>query len=284
MTVFNNTGVLRKVLLCPPTFYEIVPVSDFSRTALERGDKVDHKKAQAQHDELAAALKDAQVEVTYVEEPDPTRHWAVYARDFAVNSPEGVVLCRFKYAERKGEEVPGEKQLRKLGLKIRGRIERGAWEGGDNRYVDEKHLATGQGERSTWPGIYNAQKIFEPLGIQVHGITIPTKWTHLDGIFAPVARGLALVIKSEVPDWFIGFLEGRDYKLIDVPADKVEGTLALNLLCLGHDRVLSFKTNHYVNEIMRSLGLNVYTPDLTEFVDRGGGPHCLTFELERDRD
>ncbi len=107
MTVFNNTGVLRKVLLCPPTFYEIVPVSDFSRTALERGDKVDHVKAQAQHDELAGCLKDAGIEVHYIEEPDPTRHWAVYARDFAVNSPEGVVICRFKFAERKGEEIPG---------------------------------------------------------------------------------------------------------------------------------------------------------------------------------
>lgn len=284
MAIYNNTGLLRKVLLCPPTHYEIVPVSDFSRNALERGDKVDHKKAQAQHDELAAALRDAGVEVYYIEEPNPTRHWAVYARDFAVNSPEGNVICRFKYAERKGEEIPGEKQLKKLGYKIIGRIERGCWEGGDNRYIDEKHLATGQGERSTWPGIYNAQEIFERQGIKVHGIPIPTKWTHLDGVFAPVARGLALIIKGEVHQWFIGFLEGRDYELVDIPVDKVEGTLALNLLCLGNDRVLSFKTNTYVNEVMRSLGLRVYDPDLTEFVDRGGGPHCLTFELERDKE
>jgi N-dimethylarginine dimethylaminohydrolase len=284
MAIYNNTGVLRKVLLCPPTYYKIVTVSDFSRTAQERGDVVDPKKAQAQHDELADALRDAGVEFHYIEEPDPTRHWAVYARDFAVNSPEGIVICRFKYAERKGEEIPGEKQLRKMGYKILGRIERGAWEGGDNRYIDEKHLATGQGERSTWPGIRNAQEILKHQGIKVHGIEMPTKWTHLDGVFAPVARGLALIIKSEVPDWFIGFLEGRDYELVDIPVEKVEGTLALNLLCLGNDRVLSFKTNPYVNDVMRAMGLKVYDPDLTEFVDRGGGPHCLTFELERDRD
>jgi N-dimethylarginine dimethylaminohydrolase len=283
MAVYNNTGVLRKVMLCPPTFYEIVPVSDFSRTALERGDKVDHVKAQAQHDELAACLRDAGIELFYIEEPDPTRHWAVYARDFAVNSPQGNVICRFKFAERKGEEIPGEKQLRKLGYPILDRIERGAWEGGDNRYIDEKHLATGTGERSTWPGIYNAQAIYEKIGIKVHGIPIPPKWTHLDGVFAPIARGLGLIIRSEVPEWFVGFLEGRDYKLINIPAEKVEGTLALNLLCLGNDRVLSFKTNPVVNAIMRAEGLKVYEPDLTEFVDRGGGPHCLTYELERDK-
>ncbi|OGO39274.1 MAG: hypothetical protein A2W35_08810 [Chloroflexi bacterium RBG_16_57_11] len=282
MAIFNNTGVLRKVMLCPTTFYEIVPVSDFSRTALERGDQVDHAKAKAQHDELADCLRDAGIEVLYVEEPDPTRHWAVYARDFAVNSPQGVVVCRFKYAERKGEEIPGEKQLRKMGYPILDRIERGAWEGGDVRYIDEKHIATGQGERSTWPGIYNAQEIFARQGIKVHGIQIPTKWTHLDGVVAPIAKDVALVTKSEVPEWFLGFLEGRGYRLINIPADKIEGTLALNLLCLGNERVLSFKTNPIANAIMRAEGFKVYEPDLTEFVDRGGGPHCLTFELERD--
>lgn len=282
MAIYNNTGILRRVLVCPPDFYEIVPVSDFSRTALERGDKVDHVKAQAQHSELVSALHDAGVEVCYIEEPDPTRHWAVYARDFAVNSPQGAVICRFKYAERKGEEIPGEKQLRKLGVPIYGRIERGAWEGGDNRYIDEKHLATGQGERSTMPGIYNAQQIFAPQGIKVHGLQTPTKWTHLDGIFAPLNRSVALLISTEVPQWFVGFLEGRDYRIINIPAEKVEGTLALNLVALGKDRVLSFKTNTYVNEVMRAEGFTVYTPDLTEFVDRGGGPHCLTFEIDRD--
>lgn len=27
-----------------------------------------------------------------------------------------------------------------------------------------------------------------------------------------------------------------------------------------------------------------FTLDLTEFVDHGGGPHCLTFELETDKE
>ncbi len=32
MPVHNGTGVLRKVLLCPPTYYELVPVDDFAQT------------------------------------------------------------------------------------------------------------------------------------------------------------------------------------------------------------------------------------------------------------
>jgi N-dimethylarginine dimethylaminohydrolase len=52
MVVFNSTGVLRKVLLCLPTYYELIPVDDFAQTAIERGEDR-RKKAQAQHDELA---------------------------------------------------------------------------------------------------------------------------------------------------------------------------------------------------------------------------------------
>jgi N-dimethylarginine dimethylaminohydrolase len=284
VAVFNSTGVLKKVLLCPPTYYELIPVDDFARTAIERGAKIDKNKAHAQHDELADALRSAGVEVYYTEEPDPTRHYAVNSRDFAVNSPDGVVIGRFKYSERRGEQIAGEKRLRELGYEILGRIGRGCWEGGDNRYVDETNLATGIGERSTWPGIENAQELFEGMGIKVHGIVIPQKWTHLDCVFAPVAKKLAIIMKSEVPEWFIGFLEGREYELVDIPADKSEGEVALNVLCLGNDRVVSFKTNRYINDILRSLGLEVYDPDLAEFVDYGQGPHCLTFELERDKD
>jgi N-dimethylarginine dimethylaminohydrolase len=93
-----------------------------------------------------------------------------------------------------------------------------------------------------------------------------------------------LIVKSEVPDWFVGFLEGREYELIDIPVEKAEGEVALNVLCLGEDRVISFKDNTYVNDILKSHGLTVYTPDLSEYTERGQGPHCLTCELDRDKE
>lgn len=136
MTICNDSAVLRKVVLSLADFYESVPVSDFSRTALERGDVVDHVKAKAQQYELAACLRDAGVELSYLEEPDPTRHWAGYARDFALNSHDWVVIFRFKYAERKGEEIVGQKQLCRMGYRIFGRVERGASEGVDVRYLN----------------------------------------------------------------------------------------------------------------------------------------------------
>ncbi len=48
------------------------------------------------------------------------------------------------------------------------------------------------------------------------------------------------------------------------------------------DRGLSFKTVPYVNEV-KSLEFKVYDPDLAESVDCAGSPHCLIFELARDK-
>jgi len=57
----------------------------------------------------------------------------------------------------------------------------------------------------------------------------------------------------------------------------------LNLLCLG--MIGGFRSRPTPTSMRWwDLRLKVYDPDLTEFVDRGGGPHCLTFELERDKE
>src|SRR5262245_59065862 len=121
----------------------------------------------------------------------------------------------------------------------------------------------------------NAQEIYAKQRIKVHGIPIPPKWTH-PNCLPPVAPKLALILKSEVPLWFMGFFEGREYELIDLPVDKVEGEMALNVLCLRRDRVVSFNENTLMNDILKSHGLTVYTPNISEYTERGQGSHCLT--------
>jgi len=47
--------------------------------------------------------------------------------------------------------------------------------------------------------------------------------------------------------------------------------------------VLSFKGNKIGNEKLRALGLEIFTPPLSQFLVGGSGPHCLSFELEREK-
>ena len=65
---------------------------------------------------------------------------------------------------------------------------------------------------------------------------------------------------------------------------KIEDTLGLTPRCLGMIGCFRSRPTPYINEVMRSLELKVYGPDLTEFVAHGESPHCLTFELERDKE
>jgi N-dimethylarginine dimethylaminohydrolase len=37
-----------------------------------------------------------------------------------------------------------------------------------------------------------------------------------------------------------------------------------------------------VNEALKALGLEVLTPEITQILKGGGGPHCMTFPLLRD--
>ena len=38
-----------------------------------------------------------------------------------------------------------------------------------------------------------------------------------------------------------------------------------------------------VNQRLGALGLEVITPEITQILKGGGGPHCMTFPLLRDR-
>ena len=64
-----------------------------------------------------------------------------------------------------------------------------------------------------------------------------SRWEHIGRCLRKGIR------KSEVPRLFSGLVESRERDLVDVPVDKVEGMHALNLVCQGKERMVSFNTN-----------------------------------------
>ena len=277
----NPTGVLRKLMLTKPDYYELTPVSDTARDAQDRGEKVDHAAAAAQHAEMVAALDENGVDIIWFD-LDPNLHWQIYARDWGCMTGAGALVGRFRYLERKGEELVAEKVFKTHNIPIYGKVTKGAFEGGDCWYVDDHTLCVGCGNRSTNTGIDEAAEILKPLGIEVIPVEFHSKWNHLDMIFSVIAPKLAVTCSDALPEYFMGFLKGRGFEVLDFPARVAKGTTFLNLLPLGNDRILSLKQNVEVNAAMRAAGLTVVDPDLGQFLMGGGGPHCLTFEIERD--
>jgi N-dimethylarginine dimethylaminohydrolase len=162
-----------------------------------------------------------------------------------------------------------------------GTVTQGFFEGGDFWFLDEATIAHGVVARSDWEGVRAATAILEPLGYSVVGVQLPSRNLHLDMAFNIVAPGVAVCATEQMPGFFLRMLKKRRFELIEVPSEGVFKHHC-NIQCLGEGRVLTFAGNTAVNDKLTALGLDVVTPELTQILKGGGGPHCMTFPLLRD--
>ena len=279
--VYNSTGKLKRVLLGKPTYYDVLPLNDPARDLHDKGVHADRAISLKQHDEFASVFIQEGIEVSWVK-VGPDCPWQAATRDAGVNTPHGVLVGRFRYLERKGEEIYAKRTHQELGETLLPKqITRGSMEGGDCYWLDERTLVIGNGNRSTYAGFENAREILAEHGIRVFVIEFLSKWNHLDIIFQPVADKLAVVCEDAIPEYFIGMLEGLGWELIRVPGEYALKT-EINMLAIGNDRVVSFRGNR-LNEKLRAHGLTVFDPEFSMFAMGGGGPHCFSFELEREK-
>jgi N-dimethylarginine dimethylaminohydrolase len=278
--VYNSTGKLKRVLLGKPTFHRNIPVSDVARDLDDAGIHYDDEIKVKSHKEFEDVFNQLDIEVSWVQLEPEKMPWQMFTRDFGVNTPDGALVGRFRYLERKGEEIAGKRTLEEEGETVLpNQITKGAMEGGDCFWLDAETLVIGNGNRSTDSGFDNAKEILTNYGKRVFVIEFLSKWNHLDNNFAPLAEKLALVNEDALPEYFFGILDALGWELIRLPGEYAR-TSEINLLALGEDRVLSFKGNR-LNERLRAIGLEVFDPEYSCFVEHGGGIHCSSFELER---
>ena len=279
--IYNSTGKLKRVLLGKPTYHGVIPVSDVARNLMDTGFQIDQQTKDSQHKELEDVFNQLGIEISWVQLTPEKMPWQMFTRDFGVNTPDGILIGRFRYLERKGEEITAKRTLEDLGESVLPKkITRGALEGGDCFWLDEDTLVIGNGNRSTFSGYENAKEILDDYGKRVFVIEFLSKWNHLDNNFAPVADKLALVNEDAVPDYFLGILDTLGWELIKLPGEYAK-TSEINLLALGDDKVLSFRGNR-LNEMLKAKGIEVFDPEYSYFIAHGGGIHCSTFELERE--
>jgi N-dimethylarginine dimethylaminohydrolase len=278
---YNAWGRVRQILLCPPDFYRELEISEIAHRTVQGGEGVDLSVAKPMHQGLARTLQEAGILVSW-ERPHPAHAWQVYTRDFGVNTPAGVLIGKYRYEPRWGDEEFAIEALAGLGATLAGRVTRGAVEGGDCWLIDESTLVIGAGNRSTLEGIENAAELLKPHGIDVVPVEFDPTWNHLDMIFSVLAEKLAMYGEDGLPASYVQFLKDRGWRLIPLPEEQVMRT-GCNVLALGEGRILSFAENETVNRMLEAEGFTVLAPPLREFTKMGGGPHCLTFEVRREK-
>jgi len=282
MSVSNEYGRLRKVLLCKPDNFTLIPTNEINKRALASGQTFTMEDVKKQHQELCDAFNSAEVEILFVE-LGKDLPYQVHTRDLGTMSSRGVLLGRFWLPIRHSETDLAEKFFISQGIPIFGRISKGGFEGGDIHYIDNETMAVGIGSRSDMEGFEEAQKMLkEGLGLNLIAVQLPgDPFFHLDCVFVRVAKHLCLAHTPALPDFFLKMLKYRKIEIIEVSAEEcVE--LKCNGVAIDEETFMSFEENERVNKELESLGINVLKPSYNIITLSGGGPRCSSFPLERD--
>jgi N-dimethylarginine dimethylaminohydrolase len=99
-------------------------------------------------------------------------------------------------------------------------------------------------------------------------------------IFNIVGYKTAVTYYEGLPEVLKAYLKDNDYDLIKIKEEEVFLHYC-NLQALGNKKVISLSENKEVNKQLVERGYEVLELHSREILKTGGGPHCMTFPLER---
>lgn len=278
----SETGVLRDVLVGPiDNLKSILPTNSMNRKLIAEGIELDVATSRSQYQDVLACFEDAGAKV-HITPPDEDLPLQIWARDGSFMTPWGMIVGQMAQWWRRGEYGPVIDFCAEAGIPIYDKVTAGAFEGGDFVLVRPGYLLLGySGQRSQLEAAQQIKRWFEQEGWDVCLYEFDPYFVHADCTFAMLTDNLAAicsdVVTTEVQDW----LKGLGIETIDVPFGYI-GSLGINVVSLGEERVLMPKQSDFLADRCRALGLKVYDPDVSAITMVGGGIHCMCQPLRRD--
>ncbi len=237
---------------------------------------------QEQHNKMADILRAEGMEIYYLE--DKSEYWTnlTFTRDVALMLPKGAVLTRFAMYFHQGDTYLTQKFLADQNIPILGAIQgNGTIEGGSFSMLDEKTAVIGRSVRVNDEGIEQLRRLLSYQGIELIVVDMPAFYIHLDEAFVPVDKDKALVSTFILPHWFLNMLKERGYTLIET--DRDDPFLTNNCLALSPGKVLFSALGTKTRKNLDKAGVETIPVDISEINKLGGGIHCATLPLLRDK-
>lgn len=275
------------ILLVAPTHYEVryainpwMEPERWLRDAAGFG-----AQARRSFDALAAALRAAGCRLTVIEGA-PGLPDMVFPANAGVVLDGRLLLARFRYPERQGEEAPFARAfdalreaggLREVATLPEGVFQEGA---GDCLWDATRGLFwVGWGQRSNRAAV---QAVADYFGQPVVPLELVTARSyHLDVCFCPLAGGEILYYPPALSADSLARLRER------VPAaQRIEATeddlahFSVNAVSVGREVVMS-RTTDRLRGVLTERGYRVREVDLSPFMMSGGGAFCMTLRLDR---
>lgn len=281
----NDYAPLRHVLLGKPEHYRWVEAGPLiGRTlanAHRTGVTFDHQRAMAQHQRMVEIYEAAGVTCHFLD-ADPVLHRNFFARDSSAMTPWGALICHMQLKVRRADYATVIPFYQDHGIPIWKFATAGHFEGGDFVILEPGRVLIGHcGERSEEAGAEQVAEFVRAEGWEAIVAPISREFVHMDGLVVPLAEKLLVACLDALEPWLIDDLRAWGFDFVDVPYREAKN-LGVNLVALGNEKVLSMAGAEELNGKMRSLGFEVYDPDMSMFTLGGGGVHCLAQALCRD--
>jgi arginine deiminase len=281
--VASEWAPLQAVLLHRPGA-ELAAATD--PDAVQQLAEIDLGRAQAQHDALTQAYRDAGVVVHYVEPDDTPPPNLIFCADLLFMTPEGAIVGRPASTVRAGEERFIARRLAALGIPILRTIRgTGTFEGADAAWIDAHTVLLATGLRSNAAGAAQVTSLLYEMGVEVVPAGLPYGAMHLMGQLRLVDRDLAVAWPGRVPFAAVEALQARGYTVLFLPdEEEAKRGMALNFVTLAPRQIMMPGGNPITRAFYEAAGITCHTVDVSELVKAAGGVGCLTGILQRGSD
>ena len=278
----SEYGRLTDVLLCQPEHYGWWPINAVARAALATGARPDIQVVRREYREFEDALEGAGVRRHYLR-TEPHLGYQIYTRDSSQMTPWGPMVTHMFKPMRQGEYAPAITFYEEIGCRIWRYANHGFIEGGDIAIIRPGLLAIGYtGTRTDHDGARQMAAWFEAEGWETRLVPLDEHFLHLDVVFCMVEAGLAVGCLQVLDEGFVDWLRAHGIRILDTTYREVMD-LSCNLLALGDARVISAWHSARLNAMLKAEGIRVYDPDLRMITRGGGGAHCMTMPIRRER-
>lgn len=249
----------------------------------------DLKKMQAEHDAMVAVLKQDGVEVVYVD-GSPRDPKAIFTRDNGIAVPGGIIIARMGPvgenigSGRRGEEAYVTRKVAELGAPILRTINgTGLFEGGSFAFLDEQTAVIGLSYRQNEEAARQIEEVLAPMGVKLYRVALTGHSLHIDGALVMIDHQLALINMTRLPYWVLDLLKARGIRSVET--HWADDSRVTNVLAIRPGKVLlAINNGDATAERLTKLGVEVVPIDYSECQLGGGGIHCSTMPLIRDRD
>lgn len=246
-----------------------------------RREPPDIDRAAEQHRGLVATLRDQGVEVIEAAPMSDRFTKAMYIRDPLVTVPGGAIIGRMAVRMRRGEEADVTRTVAAAGLPVLATLTGTATlEGGSFVKLRDGVAGLGTSIRCNEAGAEQLRAILARIGWRLIVVPLSGYTIHLDLHLAMLDSDLALVHTAGLPYSFLTELERMEIALVHAEPGEEWG---LNLLALAPRRVLMAQGSPRTAERLAAAGVEVLTVPYDEIQHNGGGVHCSTMELIRER-